>query len=109
MRLLEFIAKYDPFLARHIAKQGNAGSGHCYYLPITTCEDLIYLMAQTVPVKVITQMKNSVYNSTSIDSTPDVYEDQPTIAFRNVSDKWPVELFPTFLEGDVREHTSLFF
>jgi len=57
MGLLELIAKYDSFLASHIAKQGKAGSGRSSYLSSSTCEELIDLMIQTVLAEVIREIK----------------------------------------------------
>jgi len=107
MGLLELIAKYDSFLASHIAKQGKPGSGRSSYLSPSTCEELIDLMAQTVLAEVIREIKKSVYYSISIDSTPDISRvDQLTIVVRYVNDQGPVERFLTFLELDVGGHTG---
>ena len=39
--LLELIAKFDSFLAAHIAKYGHPGRGHTSYLSKTICEEII--------------------------------------------------------------------
>jgi len=72
MELLQLIAKCDPFLASHIVKQCNTGSGWSSYLSSSACEELIDLVAQTILAEVIREIKKSVYYSVSINSTPDV-------------------------------------
>ena len=38
------VAKYDPFLAIYIEKEGNSGRGNVPYLSSTICEELIALI-----------------------------------------------------------------
>ena len=43
--ILELLSIYDSFLAAHISKHVNQGSGHASYLSHFICEELIQLMA----------------------------------------------------------------
>lgn len=36
---LELISEFDPFLAKHIEKYGNCGSGNTNYLSSKTCDE----------------------------------------------------------------------
>lgn len=36
---IELVAQFDPFLAQHISRYGNPGSGHTSYLSSTIYED----------------------------------------------------------------------
>lgn len=100
MGLLELIAEFDPFLASHITKYGNAGSGITSYLSKTTCDEIISLMSSRVLSAIVNEANTAGYFSLSVDSTPDLsHTDQLSIILRYVSplDGKPVERFLSFL------------
>jgi len=43
---LELLSEYDPFLAAHVQRYGNAGSGVTSYMSSTTYEEFVELMAE---------------------------------------------------------------
>lgn len=51
MMSLELIAEFDPFLAEHIERFGNQGSGQTSYLSATICDEVISLLAAKVKKK----------------------------------------------------------
>lgn len=63
MMLLELISEFDPFLAQHISKCGNSGSGFTSYLSSTICEEIIVLMAKKVREVIIDEIKIRKYYS----------------------------------------------
>lgn len=65
------MAEFDPFLATHIEKFGNSGSGYTSYLSKTTCDELIHMMANKVRKSIIEELTEAGYFSLSVDSTPD--------------------------------------
>ncbi|KAJ8670472.1 hypothetical protein QAD02_001731 [Eretmocerus hayati] len=99
MMSLELLAEWDPFLAKHISDHGNRGSGHTNYLSSTICDELILLMAAEVIEMVVRDIKDSLYYSVIVDSTPDIaHIDQLTFIIRCIlSDGSPVERFIKFL------------
>lgn len=46
--ILELLAEFDPFLASHIGRFGNQGSGSTSYLSKTVCDEFILLMGDKV-------------------------------------------------------------
>ncbi|XP_032890687.1 zinc finger MYM-type protein 1-like [Amblyraja radiata] len=103
--LLELISQFDPFLAAHISRYGNAGKGNPSYLSKMICEELIELMAKKVHSVIIDEINVSGYFSLSVDSTPDLsHVDQLSIVPRYLQDGQPVERFITFLE--LQNHTG---
>ena len=44
LMMLEVIAQFDPFLAAHIPRCGNKGSGSTSYLSSTICNVLVSFM-----------------------------------------------------------------
>lgn len=103
--LLELISQFDPFLAAHISRYGNAGKGNPSYLSKTICEELIELMAKKVHSVIIDKINVSGYFSLSVDSTPDLlHVDQLSIVLRYLQDGQTVERFITFLE--LQNHTG---
>ncbi|XP_043467715.1 uncharacterized protein LOC122501966 [Leptopilina heterotoma] len=48
LMLLELIAEFDPFLADHISRFGNKGTGNTSYLSKTICEELIQILSAKV-------------------------------------------------------------
>ncbi|XP_063918635.1 zinc finger MYM-type protein 1-like [Zophobas morio] len=101
MMLLELLAKFDPFLANHINRFGNKGSGSTSYLSKTIYEELIQLMAKKVSTAIVKETKEAKYYSIIVDSTPDIsHVDQLTFIVRYVkNDGSAVERFLTFIEN----------
>lgn len=97
--LIELLSQFDPFLASHISRYGNAGRGSVSYLSSTTCNEFIQLMAKEVLLTIISQVKTAKYFAISVDSTPDIsHVDQLTLILRfiDLSGK-PVERFIKFI------------
>ncbi|XP_039306752.1 zinc finger MYM-type protein 1-like [Solenopsis invicta] len=96
---LELISQFDPFLAEHIKRYGNPGSGHTNYLSATIYEELIQLMAKQTQETILAEIKKAKYYSVIIDSTPDIsHIDQLSFIIRYVQECGsPVERFITFL------------
>lgn len=96
---LELVAEFDPFLAEHISRFGNAGKGIPSYLSATICDEFIMLMGDTVRNEIIKELKIAKYYSISVDSTPDVsHVDQLTFIVRYVlPNGTPVERFLRFI------------
>ncbi|KAK9745094.1 protein of unknown function (DUF4371) [Popillia japonica] len=94
---MELIAEFDTFLAKHIARYGNSGTGHTSYLSSTTCEKFIRLMGEIILMEILT----AKYFSLIIDSTPDrSYVDQLTIVIRYILPHGsPVERFLNFISN----------
>ena len=44
--IIELISQYDPFLAEHLVKYGNLGSGKTCCLSKTIYEDIIHVMGK---------------------------------------------------------------
>lgn len=59
MMLLELLSKFDPFLAQHISKYGNFGSGTTSYLSSTICDEIIVLMTKKVKEVIINEIIKS--------------------------------------------------
>lgn len=99
LMVLELMSEFDPFLASHIAKYGNCGSGNTNYLSSKTCDEVIELMAQKVRQVICEELKQSKYYSLIVDSTPDMsHVDQLVLAVRYVlSSGEPCERFLTFI------------
>lgn len=84
--ILELLAKFDPFLADHISRFGNKGSGKISYLSSTVCDELIEQMGQDVLAVILNEIHDAKYYSICIDSTPDVsHIDQLTFIVRYVN------------------------
>lgn len=96
---LELIAEFDPFLAKHISRYGNPGSGHTSYLSSTICEEFIQLMGNKVLKTIVMEILRAKYFSLIIDSTPDIsHVDQLTYVIRYVlPNGLPVERFLKFI------------
>ncbi|KAG6934570.1 zinc finger MYM-type containing 1, partial [Chelydra serpentina] len=105
--LLELVAQFDPFLAGHSSKYGNAGKGNPSYLSKTLCDELIGLLSDNVRSAIVDEIGTAGYFSLSVDSTSDLsHIDQLRIVLRYVSltDGKPVERCITFL--NLKSHTA---
>ncbi|XP_043271756.1 zinc finger MYM-type protein 1-like [Venturia canescens] len=96
---LELLAEFDPFLADHISRYGNPGSGRTSYMSSTICDEFIKLMADTVLRTIVSEIKSAKYFSMIIDSSPDIsHVDQLTFVIRYVqNDGSPIERFLQFI------------
>lgn len=103
---LEFLSEFDPFLATHLQKYGNPGSGNVSYLSSTICNEFITLLAREVLNCILKDLRVAKYFSIIVDSTPDIsHIDQLTLIVRYVlpSGK-PVESFLCFVP--IFSHTA---
>lgn len=98
---IELLAKFDPFMASHITRYGNAGRGIPSYLSKTIYEELIILMKQHLTKQILLELKNAKYYSIIVDSTSDVsHTDQLCFVVRYCLDNGtPVERFLLFIEN----------
>ncbi|OCU00650.1 hypothetical protein XELAEV_18006429mg [Xenopus laevis] len=103
LMLLEAIAEHDPFLAEHIKKYGNTGSGSTSYLSKTVCYEFIDVIVSSV-------LEQAKYYSISVDSTPDVsHTDQLAFIIRYVNnDGIPKERFIKFIPNVGHKAENLF-
>ncbi|KAE9536631.1 hypothetical protein AGLY_007033 [Aphis glycines] len=84
-RVVELLAKFDPFISQHIEKYGNKGKGIPSYLSSTIYEDLLILMKNGIIKIILKELKIAKYYSLIVDSTPDIANvDQLVIALRYV-------------------------
>ncbi|XP_033221159.1 zinc finger MYM-type protein 1-like [Belonocnema kinseyi] len=106
MMLLELIAQFDTFLAEHINRFGNKGSGSTSYLSKTICDEFIKLRGGKVQDKIIEEIKMAKCYSMIVDSSPDIsHVDQLSFIIRYVKeDGVPVERFLQFVQNP--EHKS---
>ena len=95
---MEVLAKYDSFLAQHIAMFVNKGRGNPSYLSLTICEKLISLMGSKVLDKIIDELGSAKFYLVSVDSTPDVtHSDQLPFILPYVFPTEPKERFLRYL------------
>ncbi|XP_014492284.1 52 kDa repressor of the inhibitor of the protein kinase-like [Vigna radiata var. radiata] len=96
---IELIAQFDPFMATHIAKYGNPGSGRTNYLSSTIYEEFVEILASKVTELVLSEIHIAKYFSIIVDSTPDLtHVDQLSLIIRYVqSDGTPIERFIKFI------------
>ena len=69
---MELLAKFDTFLADHIARYGNRGRGNPSYLSHFIMEEVISLLASEVKANILSSILNANYYSIIADSTPDI-------------------------------------
>lgn len=102
---MELIAQFDPFLASHLEKYGNPGSGKVSYLSSTIINEFISIMSKRVLKHIVSEVLTSKYFSIIVDSTPDItHVDQLCFILRYVVDGKPVERFLKFLP--IHSHKS---
>lgn len=109
MMCLEMIAEFDPFLAEHIERYGNPGSGQTSYLSATICDEVIDLLASKVRKIIIADIKRAKYFSIIVDSTPDVsHTDQLSFVIRYVDENGlPIERFLLFFPNPGHKSENL--
>ncbi|XP_068203876.1 uncharacterized protein [Palaemon carinicauda] len=95
----ELLSIYDSFLAAHIKKHANKGSGHTSYLSHVISEEVIGIMVKKVMSSITDEVKTAKYFSVSVDSTPDIsHMDQLSFTIRYVlPTTGPVERFLQFI------------
>ena len=95
--VMELIAEFDPFLAKHVEEFGNKGRENPSYLSSTIYEEVIQIMVNKLKEHIVAEVAASKHFSVSVDSTPDLtHVDQLTTIIRYVVDGKPVERFLTF-------------
>jgi len=83
---LELLSNFDHFLREHIKKFGNPGKEKVLYMSSTICNEFIDILATTLYLKIVSEIKETKYFGISIDSTPDIaYIDQLTIIIRYIN------------------------
>lgn len=107
---LELVAKFDPFLAEHIARYGNPGQGYTSYLSSTTYQQFVQLMADKVTNIIVQEVKTAKYYSVVVDSSPDISNvDELAIIIRYVQQSGtPVERFLCFIPNVGHGSAALF-
>ena len=103
--IMELLSKYNPFLARHLDKYGNKGSGSTSYLSHSICDEIIIIMADKVMQAIVAEVQESKYFFISADSTPDItHTDQLPFTIRYVLPSGQVERFLAFVP--ISTHTG---
>ena len=59
--IIQLISQHDPFLAKHLVKYGNLGSGKTSYLSKTIYEELIHLMRKEIFSFIGKEMKGKIF------------------------------------------------
>jgi hypothetical protein len=57
---LELIAKFDPFMADHLARYGNKGRGVPSYLSSTIVDEFILQLSDLLKNKIVTELKHQI-------------------------------------------------
>lgn len=70
MGCIELLSQFDPFLADHLNRSGNAGNGNPSYLFATICNEFIDITGKHVSKKILSEVREAKYYSISVDSTP---------------------------------------
>ena len=70
--VIELLSKFDPFLADHLARYGNKGTGKPSYLSQRIMEEVILMLSSEVTKLILISISNAKYFSIIVDSTPDV-------------------------------------
>eukprot|EP00794_Sanderia_malayensis_P003780 gene3780-biopygen3227 len=103
--IMELIGKFDPFLADHIARFGNQGSGYPSYLSHATMEEIVSILGNALRESIVASIKEAKYYFIIVDSTPDVaHVDQLTLVVRCIENGKPVERFVGFTP--IKSHKS---
>lgn len=105
---IEYLAEYDEFLKNHLMKYENCGSGKTNYLSHHIFDEFIKIMAQSVLDKITSKVKNAIYYSIIVDSTPDVsHVDQLSFILRYVTEYGAIqESFCGFIQ--IEHHDSAY-
>jgi hypothetical protein len=57
---LELIAKFDPFMADHLARYGNKGRCIPSYLSSTIADEFILQLSHLLKNKIVTELKQTI-------------------------------------------------
>ena len=102
---MELLAKFDTFLADHIARYGNRGRGNPSYLSHFIMEEVISHLASEAKANILSSILNAKYYSIIADSTPDIpHIDQLTLVVRYIENSKPVERYVGFVS--IKSHKS---
>ena len=102
---MELLAKFDTFLADHIARCGNRGRGNPSYLSHFIMEEVISLLASEVKANILSSILNAKYCFIIADSTPDIsHINQLTLFVRCIENSKPVERYVGFVS--IKSHKS---
>ncbi|GBN66677.1 Zinc finger MYM-type protein 1 [Araneus ventricosus] len=89
---IQYLSEFDSFLKNHLERYDNAGSGNVSYLSHSVCDEFIALMANEVKQHLIAEVKEAMYYSIIVDSTPDItHIDQLTFILRFVDEKGDIK------------------
>ncbi|GBO04649.1 hypothetical protein AVEN_224528-1 [Araneus ventricosus] len=89
---IQYLSEFDSFLKNHLERYENAGSGNVSYLSHSVCDEFIALMENEVKQHLIAEVKEAMYYSIIVDSTPDVtHIDQLTFILRFVDEKGDIK------------------
>ncbi|KAI6651087.1 Zinc finger MYM-type protein 1 [Oopsacas minuta] len=69
---LKLLAKFDAFIAGHIAKYADKGRGSVSYLSSTIADESIAVIAEKITDTIVAELKKAKYYSISVDSSPDI-------------------------------------
>ena len=96
--ILELLSEFYPFFEEHLKMYGNAGKGNPSYISANICEEFIEIMRQQRFCAIHEEIKESKYDSISVDSTPDIsHIDQLKFTVRYILGREPVERFLKFI------------
>ena len=74
LEALEFLAKFDPFLAKHLESRGNQGRGNASYISSTSYEEIVFLIAKNVLDSISSEIASAKYFSLIVYSQLDIAE-----------------------------------
>ena len=97
---LKPLAKFDTFIAGHIAKYADKGRGSVSYLSSTIADGFIAVIANEITDTIVVEVKKAKYYSISVDSSLDIsHVDQLVVMIRYIHPNRhePVECFLTFI------------
>ena len=103
---LEFLAKFDPFLAKHLESRGKQGRGNVSYISSISYEEIVFLMAKNVLDSISSEIASAKYFSLIVDSSTDTSHcNQLAIIIRYVARKllWKKNLLDLNLHADIAE------
>ena len=105
---LKLLAKFDAFIAGHIAKYAGKGRGSVSYLSSTIANEFISVTAKKITEMNVAEVVKAKYYSISVDSSPDIsHVDQLVVVIRYVHPNRHVcvERFLTFIP--IFSHTGV--
>ncbi|XP_025417886.1 zinc finger MYM-type protein 1-like [Sipha flava] len=95
---LEYLSKFDPFIAKHLNENSNEGRGKKSYLSSTIYEECVLIMGNKLLKMITKEVKCAKYFSIVVDSSRDTsHIDQLAIILRYVKIYDSVEVHERFL------------